>query len=131
MARKPTGSCVVDTPRLTACGEKSDSYQGMPSGVRQLTALGFLAVRGALPRCADGTASGPSISSTPRRSASSAPISLTRQRLALFGSIERGNDAARELGESKILQARGFEFHDKPSDRKSTRLNSSHLGISY
>jgi hypothetical protein len=112
MARKPTGSCVVDTRRLTARGEKSDSHQAMPSGVRQLTALGFHAVRGALPRCADGTAAGPSISSTPRRSTSSAPISLTRQRHALFGSIERGNDAARELGESKILQAQGFECHD-------------------
>ena len=89
--------------------------------MRQLTAIGFHAVRRALPRCADGTAAGPSISSTARRSASSAPISLTRQRHALFGSIERGNDAARELGESKILQARGFEFHDKPSACNTVR----------
>lgn len=33
----------------------------MPSGVRQLTALGFHAVRGALSRWVDGTAAGPSI----------------------------------------------------------------------
>src|SRR5690606_40534035 len=60
-------------------------------------------------------------------------LGLEVEAVVAAGGVRRGHDAARRhrLAHERARRARALDLRDRHQDRKSTRLNSSHVKISY